>query len=82
MMKKYLNEITWVLLVSLIFISYTLAEINNESIKWTLPLILVLSMIKFIGVSFVFMEIKNANTAWKIILTVFITVFASIIALI
>ncbi len=81
-MKKYLNEITWVLWVSLIFVSYTLADISNESAKWTLPLILVLSMIKFIGVSFVFMEIKNANIAWKIILSVFISAFVSIIAFI
>ncbi|NOY49273.1 MAG: hypothetical protein GXO88_01705 [Chlorobi bacterium] len=82
MMKKYLNEITWVLLVSLIFVSYTLTDINNESTRWVLPLILVLSMMKFIGVSFVFMEIKNANIAWKIILSVFITAFVSIIAFI
>jgi len=81
-MKKYLNEITWVLLVSLIFVSYTLTDINNESTRWVLPLILVLSMMKFIGVSFVFMEIKNANIAWKIILSVFITAFVSIIAFI
>ena len=62
------NTILWLVLISLITLSYFFAE---SGLTNAVLLISVASIIKFIAVSFQFMEAKKANKFWKILLSFF-----------
>lgn len=72
------NTILWVILMLLMMFNFWLAEISPITGKWTLIVILVVTLIKFLGVAFRFMDLKDANRGWKILFIVFILLFAGV----
>ncbi len=62
--------------------NFWLAEISPTTGKWTLTVILFVTLIKFLGVAFRFMDLKNAHKHWKIIFIVFILLFSGLAGLI
>ena len=76
------NTILWVILMLLMLFNFWLAEISPVAGKWTLTVILVVTLIKFLGVAFRFMDLKDANNGWKIIFVIFILLFSGIAGLI
>jgi heme/copper-type cytochrome/quinol oxidase subunit 4 len=76
------NTILWVVLMLLMLFNFWLAEMSPVTGKWTLLVILAVTLIKFLGVAFRFMELKEANIRWKAIFIVFILVFTGLAGLI
>ncbi|RLD45623.1 MAG: hypothetical protein DRI89_00580 [Bacteroidetes bacterium] len=76
------NTILWVILMLLMLFNFWLAEISPITGKWTLTVILFVTLIKFLGVAFRFMDLKNAHKHWKIIFIVFILLFSGLAGLI
>jgi len=62
--------------------NFWLAEISPVAGKWTLTMILVVTLIKFLGVAFRFMDLKDANKGWKIIFVIFILLFSGLAGMI
>ena len=62
----------------LMLFNFCLAEMSSTAQKWTLLVILGVTLIKFLSVAFQFMEIKDASTGWKILITVFILLFVGV----
>ncbi|MCC7520920.1 MAG: cytochrome C oxidase subunit IV family protein [Flavobacteriaceae bacterium] len=79
---SHLNNIslktTWVLLMLLVIIMSVFAlKFNTHSNFWFV--ILGLSGLKFLLVAFQFMEMKSANGFWKVLLVLYLIIFAVII---
>ena len=70
------NIRTWLLLLTLTVIA---GLISSTNFAYTVPLILVLAALKFMGVAFSFMEMKKANLFWKVLIVSFLVVFCGII---
>ena len=70
------NIRTWLLLLTLTVIA---GLISSTNFAYTVPLILVLAVLKFMGVAFSFMEMKKANLFWKVLIVSFLVVFCGII---
>mgnify|MGYP000985783134 CR=1 FL=1 len=67
----------WFFLIVLTIIS----ALFSDNFKNGAIVILVLSVLKFIGVSFYFMEIKKAHIIWKASVVSFVLIFFVIIIL-
>jgi hypothetical protein len=79
---SHLNNIslktTWILLMLLVIIMSVFAfKFNTHSNFWLV--ILGLSGLKFLLVAFQFMEMKTANGFWKVLLVLYLIIFAVII---
>jgi hypothetical protein len=71
-MNKKLS-LTWISLIGLTVIS---ALIANTSPSYAAFLIIALAGAKFLGIAFQFMELKKAHLFWKIVLSLFLSLFA------
>jgi len=76
------NTVLWIILMVLMLFNFWLAEISPVAGKWTLTMILVVTLIKFLGVAFRFMDLKDANKGWKIIFVIFILLFSGLAGMI
>ncbi|NOX46508.1 MAG: cytochrome C oxidase subunit IV family protein [Chlorobi bacterium] len=70
------NTLLWVVLMLLMLFNFWLAEISQTTARWTLSVILIVTVIKFLGIAFQYMELKDAHRRWKIIFIVFVLSFA------
>ncbi len=70
------NISTWLLLLILTVLAGLISSVN---FAYTVPLILLLAVLKFMGVAFSFMEIKKANPFWKLLIMSFLVIFCGII---
>lgn len=70
------TQLTWIVLLAFTVI---VGLISMSSVNYAVALILILSILKFIGVAFEFMDIRSAHSFWKTILLVFLFVFMGII---
>lgn len=64
-----INTLVWILLVTLIIVSYLFAE---NDFKHAPLLIVAFAIVKFISVSFQFVEVKKAHIVWKIVTLLFV----------
>ena len=55
---------------------------SNKVSEYTIPIILILAAIKFIGIAFNFMELKKAHVFWKISTLAFLVIFIGTILII
>lgn len=80
-MKNQLFLKVWILLILL---TISTALVSNSTIITAIAalLILVLSVIKFMGVSFYFMELRKAHIFWKVAILIFLFIFTSTFLLI
>jgi len=76
------NTILWIVLMALMLFNFWIAEFSPASEKWALAVILIVTMVKFLGVAFRFMELKEANSGWRIIFFVFVFAFVLIAGLV
>jgi hypothetical protein len=74
-MKKALFLKVWVALIGLTLIS---AFVSGSNMLYATILIVLLSIVKFIGVSFYFMELRKAHVFWKSSVLIFILLFSII----
>ena len=67
-------------LIVLILLTAVSALVSGKLLNstYTVAIIILLSILKFIGVSFYFMELKNAHVFWKTSILVFVSLFAII----
>lgn len=73
------NIITWVLLMILTVVA---GLVSSAKSVYIIPLILLLTVLKFLGVTFNFMELNKANTFWKVIVLGFLILFIGIILIV
>jgi len=78
-MKNRLYIRVWVLIIMLTFLS---ALIANSDFVYTMEVVLVISMLKFIGISFYFMGLRKAHVFWKSSIVIFVLLFSIITMLI
>lgn len=74
MTKK--NIITWAILMIL---TVSGGLISRTTITYTVPLIIIFTIIKFLGVALNFMEMKKAHPFWKVLIVGYIVAFSSAI---
>lgn len=72
-MKYKLFLKVWILLLVLTFFSTIVSESN---MLYASVLIIVLSIVKFLGVSFYFMELRKSHPFWKLSVLIFVVLFA------
>ena len=72
----------WVVLMVLMLFNFWLAEFSPVSVKWALAVILIVTVVKFLGVALQFMELKTANSGWGILFLLFILGFVLIAGLV
>lgn len=72
-MKKTLFLKVWMALIGLTLIS---AFVSGSNMLHATVLIVLLSIVKFIGVSFYFMELRKAHIFWKSSVLIFIFLFS------
>jgi hypothetical protein len=77
-MRKYLFLVVWLVLI-LLTISTALVSNFTINIATSAIIILVLSIVKFIGVSFYFMELRKAHVFWKASILFYVVLFFVII---
>lgn len=67
-------------LIALIFLTALSAFVSSNIIEtnYVTVIIIILSILKFIGVSFYFMELKKAHVFWKSSILFFVMIFAII----
>ena len=67
-------------LIALIFLTALSAFVSSNIIEtsYVAAIIIILSILKFIGVSFYFMELKKAHVLWKSSILFFVIIFAII----
>ncbi|WP_101448749.1 cytochrome C oxidase subunit IV family protein [Aquimarina sp. MAR_2010_214] len=70
---------TWILLLILTVVSALFSQVEG---KYIVLVILILSVLKFIGVAFQFMELKNAHSFWKYAIIFFVLLFMVIVMII
>jgi hypothetical protein len=67
-------------LLTLVLLTVVTALVSNYiDLAMGVFFILILSAIKFVFVAFQFMELKKANSFWKIILSVYLMLFITIV---
>jgi predicted ferric reductase len=66
----------------LMLFNFWLAEISQTAANWTLLVILIVTVIKFLSIAFQYMELKDAHRRWKIVFIVFILAFAVVAGLV
>ena len=68
----------------LIVLTICTALIANSTLLYSnaVLLILIISVVKFLGVSFYFMELRKANVFWKIAVLLFVLIFIVLVYLI
>ncbi len=76
-MKKNLYLSVWIALILFTIVSAVISNIFTESIA--IAIILILSVIKFIGVAFYFMGLNKANVFWKTSVVLFVSIFAAFV---
>lgn len=76
-MKKNIFLRVLIILIILTALSALVSSLLINS-TYTVAIIILLSILKFIGVSFYFMELKNAHIFWKVSIVAFLTIFAII----
>ena len=74
-MKKTLFLKVWMILMVLTIIS---AIISKSNVLNASMLIVILSVVKFLGVSFYFMELRKAHVFWKSSVLIFVFIFSVI----
>lgn len=79
-MKKHLL-ITWLLLIVLTIVSAIISWLFYQ-VNFLEELIIILSVLKFIGVAFYFMDLKKAHAFWKTTILVFLLFFLITIILV
>lgn len=72
-MKYKLFLKVWILLLVLTIFSTIVSESN---MLYASVLIIVLSIVKFLGVSFYFMELRKSHPFWKLSVLIFVVLFA------
>ncbi|MDP3353978.1 MAG: cytochrome C oxidase subunit IV family protein [Flavobacteriaceae bacterium] len=77
-MKKSIFFKVWGFLILLTLIAAIVSN-SFSTLTIAVSLIVILSVIKFIGVSFYFMELKKAHVFWKTSILVYIILFSIII---
>jgi len=67
-------------LVGLIFLTAVSAIVSTSLVNsnYVASIIIIVSILKFIGVSFYFMELKKAHVFWKSSILFFVMIFAII----
>ena len=67
-------------LIGLILLTVVSAFVSNNIIdsSYVAAIIIILSILKFIGVSFYFMELKKAHVFWKSSILFFVFIFGII----
>jgi len=76
LIMKNRTIIVWVILVLL---TIAVGVISSLSLSNAAIVIIVLSVIKFIGVSFYFMELKKAHVFWKASVLIYLLLFSTIV---
>jgi len=76
------NTLIWLVLVFLMIINFWLAEYSSIIFKWTLQIILLVTIIKFLSVVFQYMDLKDAHKNWKYIFVIFVFTYAGVISLV
>ena len=76
------NTLIWLILVILMILNFWLAEYSPIISKWTLQIILLVIIIKFLTVIFQFMDLKEAHKNWKYIFIIFVFTYAGVISLV
>ena len=56
--------------------------VSNAAIAYTVPLILLLAILKFLGVTFRFMEMSKANIFWKAFIITYLAIVFGIILIV
>ena len=74
-----MNKRTIIVWVLLLFLTVTVGIISSLPFTYAAIIILVVSVIKFIGVSFYFMELKKAHIFWKVSIVIYVLLFSTII---
>jgi heme/copper-type cytochrome/quinol oxidase subunit 4 len=77
-----INTILWVALLILMLFNFWLAEISQTAAKWTLLVILIVTVIKFLSIAFQFMELKDSHRGWKFVFLIFILLFTVVAGLV
>jgi len=78
-MKNRLYIQVWILIIIITILS---ALIANTDFVYAMEVVLVISMLKFIGISFYFMGLRNAHVFWKSSIVFFVLLFSIITMLI
>ena len=74
-MKKTLFLKVWMVLIVLTIVS---ALVSESNLLYASVLVIVLSVVKFLGVSFYFMELRKAHIFWKSSVLIFVIIFSVI----
>ena len=74
-MKKTLFLKVWMILMVLTIVS---ALISESNLLYASVLVIVLSVVKFLGVSFYFMELRKAHVFWRSSVLIFVIIFSVI----
>lgn len=70
------TQLTWIILLAFTVI---VGLVSMSSMNYAIILILILTILKFLGVAFEFMDLKAAHSFWKTILLIFLFVFMGIV---
>ncbi|MGV6845130.1 MAG: cytochrome C oxidase subunit IV family protein [Lutibacter sp.] len=76
-MHKSLLIKVWFFLIILTLLS-ALVGINFPHYKYTIALIIGLTVVKFLGVSFFFMELRKAHSFWKMAIVIYLLLFSTL----
>jgi len=76
------NTILWVILMLLMLFNFWLAEISQTAANWTLLVILIVTIIKFLSIAYQYMELNITHKGWKLIFVVFILLFSVVAGLV
>ena len=74
-MKKKLFLIVWIILMVLTIVS---AFVSESNMLYASIIVILLSVIKFLGVAFYFMDLKKAHVFWKSSVLIFVILFSVI----
>ena len=74
-MKKKLFLKVWIILMVLTIVS---AFVSESNMLYASIIIILLSVIKFLGVAFYFMDLKKAHVFWKSSVLIFVILFSVI----
>lgn len=74
-MKKKLFLKVWIILMVLTIVS---AFVSESNMLYASIIVILLSVIKFLGVAFYFMDLKKAHVFWKSSVLIFVILFSVI----
>lgn len=80
-MKKQLNFKIWLVLLVISILAALIVKLDI-GLNVAAAIILAFFMLKFLLVSFYFMELKKANIFWKWAVTIFASVFLTIVLIV